>query len=219
MNKSLTKLFTPDDLNRIEKAVKDAEQRTGGEIVPYVVQASDAYEHALWRAGLLFGAVAFLAFLLVYHLTELSWMPFVAAELAIVTSAGALGGVLLTMYVPAVKRFFAGKAAMDLRTKQRAADAFLAEEVFNTRDRTGILLFLSLMEHKVLVLGDSGINKKVQQAEWEEVIKRVVEGMRMGKPADALVEAIRQCGDLLQKHGVIRRPDDTDELRDQLRTG
>jgi len=71
----------------------------------------------------------------------------------------------------------------------------------------------------VLVLGDSGINKKVQQTEWEGVIKKVVEGMRMGKPADALVEAIRQCGDLLQKHGVTRRPDDTDELRDQLRTG
>lgn len=219
MNNTLTKLFTPDDLARIEKAVKEAELQTGGEIVPYVVQASDAYEHALWRAGSLFGAVAFLGFLLIYHLTELSWMPFVAAELAVVTGAGALGGVLLTMYVPTVKRFFAGNNAMDLRTKQRAADAFLAEEIFDTRDRTGILIFLSLMEHKVLVLGDSGINAKVQQTEWEEIVKNIVDGMRRGTPASALVEAIRQCGDLLQKHGVARRPDDTDELRDQLRTG
>ncbi len=219
MKNSLTKLFSPTDLSRIEKAVKEAELRTGGEIVPYVVQASDAYEHALWRAGSLFGAAAFLGFLMVYHLTELSWAPFVAAELAVVTCAGALGGVLLAMYASPVKRLFAGAAAMDLRTKQRAADAFLAEEVFNTRDRTGILIFLSLMEHKVLVLGDSGINAKVQHTEWEEIVKKVVDGMRRGAPADALVEAVRQCGDLLQKHGIARRPDDTDELRNQMRTG
>ncbi len=219
MTNTISKLFSPDNLTRIEKAVKEAEVHTGGEIVPYVVEASDAYEHALWRAGSLFGAVAFLGFLLVYHLTELSWMPFVAAELALVTCAGALLGALLALYAPPVKRFFAGKDAIELRTKQRAADAFLAEEVFSTRDRTGILIFLSLMEHKVLVLGDSGINAKVQQTEWEEIVKNIVEGIRRGTPADALVEAIRQCGNLLQKHGVTRRPDDTDELRDQMRTG
>jgi putative membrane protein len=75
------------------------------------------------------------------------------------------------------------------------------------------------MEHKVLVLGDSGINAKVRQSEWEEIVRKVVEGMRRGAPAEALVEAVRLCGDLLQKHGLARRPDDTDELPDDMRMG
>jgi putative membrane protein len=107
---------------------------------------------------------------------------------------------------------------VERRVAQRAAEAFLAEEVFDTRDRTGILLFLSLLEHKVLVLGDAGINAKVQQSEWEEVVKLIVDGMRSGKPADGLIEAIQKCGALLKREGVVIKPDDKDELSNQMRT-
>lgn len=215
----VTRLFSEQDLKRIESAVHEAEQRTGGEIVPYAVLASDAYEHALWRAGFLSSAIAFSAFILIYHMTELSWQPFVAAELAIATLAGGVAGMMLASYIPAVKRLFAGKHAMDLRVRQRATDAFLAEEVFDTRERSGILIFLSFLERKVIVLGDSGINAKVAQEEWNAIVTKIADGMRTGKPADAIVEAIRNCGSLLERHGVARRPDDTDELKNRMRMG
>jgi putative membrane protein len=107
---------------------------------------------------------------------------------------------------------------MERRVHQRATEAFLSEEVFNTRDRTGILIFLSLLERKVLVLGDSGINARVQQSDWHDIVQRVVSGIRSGKPAEGLTDAIHQCGLLLQKHGIAIRPDDKDELSDSLRT-
>jgi putative membrane protein len=97
-------------------------------------------------------------------------------------------------------------------------EAFVAEEVFNTKDRTGILIFLSLLEHQVLVIGDSGINAKVQQAEWDSVVHTIVEGMKAHKPADGLIAAIRQCGELLHREGVAIKPDDKNELSDKLRT-
>lgn len=217
MPASVAHFFSEQDLKRIENAVRDAEQRTGGEIVPYAVHASDAYEVALWRAGFLVGCAAFCAFLAIYHLTDLAWEPYVAAELAVATLAGSVIGMLLASYVPAVKRLFAGKHTMDLRVRQRAADAFLAEEVFKTRDRSGILIFLSFLERKVIVLGDSGINAKVAQEDWNAIVTKIVDGIRAGKPADAIVEAIRDCGSLLERHGVARRPDDTDELKNRMR--
>ena len=94
---------------------------------------------------------------------------------------------------------------------------FVEEEVFDTRDRTGILLFVSLFEHRIEVVGDSGINDKVEPAEWVEVVDLVRAGIRRQSLADGLVQAVERCGDLLHRRGVEVRPDDTDELADDVR--
>ena len=104
-----------------------------------------------------------------------------------------------------------------MRVHQRATQAFISEEVFATRDRTGILIFLSLHERRVLVLGDSGINKKVKPSDWDGIVNMIVSGIREGKTTEGMISAIRECGKLLEQHGVQRRPDDTDELSDDLR--
>jgi putative membrane protein len=127
--------------------------------------------------------------------------------------------MLLVQWVPALRRLLAGEELIDRRVTQRALQAFIEEEVFATRERTGILIFLSLMEHEVRVLGDAGINARVAQAEWEEVVRLITQGMRRGRAAEGLVEAIAQCGALLERCGVARRADDTDELGNAPRTG
>jgi putative membrane protein len=133
-------------------------------------------------------------------------------------AAGAALGWLVAQ-VPAVRRALAGQAVMELRVRRRAGVAFLGEEVFATRDRTGILLFLSLFEHRVVVLGDAGINARVEQAEWEGIVQTVVEGIHAGRPGPAVAAAVRECGALLARHGVVCRVDDTDELGNVLRQG
>ena len=100
---------------------------------------------------------------------------------------------------------------------QRAAEAFVSEEVFNTRDRSGILIFLSLLEHRVMVVGDTGINARVKAQEWHAIVKTIVDGIVAGRPAEGLIEGIRQRGALLALKGVARRSDDRDELPDSLR--
>lgn len=209
--------FTTEDLQRIERAVHEAEQQTSGEIVPYAVYASDAYERAFWRAGLLFGTLAMSVFLVMHNYSRM-WMPLELAEVAAGTLLAALFGALLAYAIDDVRRVFAGRELMRHRVRQRAMEAFLAEEVFNTKDRTGILIFLSLLEHHVIVLGDAGINAKVQQEEWDEVVKAIVQGMKANKPADGLIAAIRQCGELLHREGVAIRTDDKNELSNKMRT-
>ena len=213
-----SKLFSETDLTRIQQVVEEAESKTSGEIVPYVVEMSDTYEIAEWRAGMMCGVAALGVFVAVRQFTT-AWLPFDFAQMALVVMFVAAAGALLTHFVPTLQRLFTGRHLIDLRAHQRAAQAFVTEEVFATKGRTGILIFLSLLERKVIVLGDSDINSKVRQSDWDSVVALITSAIAQGKPADGLVAAIRECGRLLEHHGVQRYRDDKDELSDNLRMG
>ncbi len=210
--------FSQSDLDRIAEAVRLAESKTSGEIVPYFVEQCDDYAVASWRSGVIFASVTLLASLAIHSFSK-AWLPFGVLELAGIVVAAFLLGIVLARTLPAYKRVLVSHAMIDARVSLRASAAFLSEEVFKTRERTGILIFLSFFEQRVLVLGDSGINAKVAKTEWDEIVKTVIRGIRNGKMTDGLVEAIGKCGELLQQHGVERRRDDTDELSDALRIG
>jgi putative membrane protein len=216
MASAVARLISEADRDRIRKAVAGSEQTTSGEIVPYIVERSDEYESAEWRGGALAGIIVATAFAALHELTTL-WLPLNFAGLVIAAILAFVAGVLLVRFVPLLKRLLAGGREMDHRVSQRAAEAFIAEEVFKTRDRTGILLFVSLLEHRVLVVGDTGINARVEKREWDDVVATVIGGIHSGALADGLVRAIGLCGELLHRQGVKRRTDDTDELSDRLR--
>jgi putative membrane protein len=213
---SLGNFFSPADLAAIEQAVKAAEGRTSGEIVPYVVGRSDDYPQAAWKAACAGALVAALAAAAVR-----AWGGFWGLPspwwVALPPLAGAGLGLLAVGLVPALRRALVAPIDLEEAVARRAALAFLEQEVFSTAERTGILIFLSLFEHRVVVLGDAGINRAVAQQEWQAIVDEIVAGIRAGTPGAALARAIGRCGELLEHHRVERRPDDRDELPDYLR--
>ena len=210
------KYFSGADLEAISRAIKDAEKKTSGEIVPYFVPESDGYEEAMWRAAMLFGAIPLTVFGAMRLFSE-TWSPIGILPIVVIFFASSIVGAFLVRFVPSCKRFFVGRELLHHRVSLRASQAFVSEEIFKTRDRTGILIFLSFFERTVVVLGDSGINAKVQQHEWDRIVEIIVRGMKSGKPTNGLTDAIRMCGELLQRRGVRRRKSDVDELPDTLR--
>jgi putative membrane protein len=106
---------------------------------------------------------------------------------------------------------------MDYATRQRAENAFLEEEVFNTRHRTGIMIFISFFEHEVIVMADSGISKVVEQKEWDKIVNVLTENIRQNKIVDGLELALKRCGEILLEKGFHIEADDKNELRDDLR--
>lgn len=208
--------FCQEDRDAIAAAVRAAEQRTAGEIVPVVVEAADEYEVAEWRAAAAGALAAALVAAAVYGWAEV-WSRFIVAWIALPAFFGAGLGVLAVWLWPALRRTVIGETILVRSTERRARQAFLEEEVFATRDRTGILIFLALFEHRVVVLGDAGINARVAQQEWRGIVDGIVAGMRQGRPGPALVEAIEKCGALLERHGVVIRADDSDELDNEVR--
>jgi len=208
------------DDERIRDAIRRAEDRTAGEIVPVLVPKSADYEVVTWRGAALGSLVTLVAALLVLQFYDgwgLGWLfaPWSVAALA--TAAGVCGALVAT-YAPPVQRLLAGSDLLDETVHRRALQSFVEEEVFDTRDRTGILLFVSLQEHRIEVLGDTGINEHVRPDDWAEVVGRIRKGIRNDNLTDGLVEAIEMCGRLLERRGVGARPDDENELSNTVRT-
>lgn len=211
--------FTEAEQARIREAVAAAEGHTSGEIVPFLMPRSGHYEIAMWRGGVLLAAFSLLVSLLVIRFYEgwgLAWI-YTGWGTALVTLAGGVLGGVLAAYLPPLKRLLAGGTRLSQNVHRRALQAFVEEEVFDTRERTGILLFVSLFERRIDVLGDTGINQHVEADDWADVVLRIRDGIKKGDVVSGLVEAIGLCGKLLERKGVEIRADDTNELTDNLR--
>lgn len=208
------------DDERLRDAVRQAEERTAGEIVPVVVPQSASYEVVTWRGAVSAALLALLVVLLVlqfYNGWGLGWLYTTWGLVVSTFGAGVVGAILAT-YVPPLQRLLAGDALLEETVHRRALQSFVEEEVFATRDRTGILLFVSLLEHRIEVLGDTGINERVEASDWAEIVGRIRTGIRNDNLTEGLVEAINMCGRLLERKGVGQRPDDENELSDTVRT-
>jgi putative membrane protein len=210
--------FAAEDHAAIEAAVRDVEAQSPGEIVPYAVDRSDSYREAAWITATLGALLAGLMTALVIG-AHVFVAGLVDAVLWIAgpPTVGAGVGYLLGAVWPALRVRLVHADVVEHRVRQRALAAFVEQEVFRTQARTGILLFLSLLERRVVVLTDAGINAHVPQHEWDSIVAGIVAGMRQGRPGPALATAIRYCGTLLAAQGFTRRSDDTDELTDELR--
>jgi putative membrane protein len=211
----IAEYFSDADRAAIAAAVSEAEQASGGEIVVFVCPACDDYTHAAWK-GAAIGAIGAAGLAALAHWAGGFW-GFDPAWMGLPALVGAAIGFLVPPRWAAARRWLASPPVMRRRARARAAEAFLESQVFDTRDRTGILLFLALFEREVVVLGDSGIDAKVEPGVWDEVARAVAAGMHSGRPGEALLAGVRRCGEILSRHGVARRADDRDELSNELR--
>lgn len=207
--------FTVADLESIRRATAAAEQQTSGEIVPYVVERILDHDQARW-CGAALGALAAALLAGVVHAAGGLWGGAGVLWITLPALAGAATGYVLGG-LPAAARRLIPADTLDRLARLRAEAAFLEEEVFRTRDRTGILILLALAEHRAVILADEGINRVVAEGVWDGVVADLVAGLRAGRGPAALEAAILRCGSILADHRVIPRPDDADELDDRPR--
>lgn len=213
---SPSSLFSDSDLRRIEDAIREAEARTRGEVVAAAVPASGAYPGAAW-AGACLGALSALLVLVLAHLLTDVWGLGAPLWALLAASGGAAAGYLAVGRSDALKRLLTADEVLDRQVALAARAAFVDHEVFATRDRSGVLLYLSLLEHRVVVLGDAGVEAHVAPGEWDDIVGGIVRGIRERRAADALVAAIERVGEILDRRGLERRADDRDELANRLR--
>jgi len=212
--------FSDQDLQRIKSAVKDAENSISGEIVPVIVERSGQYMTANYKAAIMGGSLAFILMIILdrYIISDYSNTLFYDPVFIffVVILGGLLGG-LLPNFVEGLKRQLVGQVQLDQMTRQRAETAFLEEEVFNTKHRTGIMIFISFFEHEVIVMADRGISKVVEQKQWDKIVADLVGQIRAGKIVEGLEAGIKRCGEILLEKGFHKADDDVNELSDDLR--
>lgn len=212
--------FSESDLQRIKAAVKDAEDKISGEIVPVIVEKSGYYNIASYKGAIIAAALGFILMIVLdrYVLVDtgntLYYDP--VFIFMVVILAGIIGGVLPNFSKPLL-RLLVSQKHLDHATSQRAENAFLEEEVFNTRQRTGIMIFISFFEHEVIVMADRGISKVVEQKVWDKIVSDLVQSIRAGRIVEGLEASIKRCGEILLEKGFHKAEDDINELRDDLR--
>jgi putative membrane protein len=194
-----------EDHAAISNAIRAAEQHTSGQIVCVVAHASSEYAHVpiLWAS-----ALALLAPWPLIHFTEWSVQRiFLLQIVTFIVAALAFSWMPLRLaLVPRLVR--------RARAHRAALEQFVVRGVSRTKNRTGVLIFVSLAERYARIIADEGIAQKVHSMEWQAAIDALTGHMSAGRIVQGFTAAIELCGAVLATHS----PSDgsPNELPDRL---
>lgn len=208
--------LTAEERERIRLAVHAAEQHTNAEIVPMIVSRSGLYRDAQHRSGLIL-ALSALTILLT---TEILWLPWGwhasnAAWLVLATILAYGAGAWLGACDPII-RLLISSERMRHKVRLRAERAFAQHAVSQTRERTGVLIMVSLLEHQIYVLADQPLFQRVPIERWSRVVEAAVDRLKTGDVVGGLCQSLQTCAVLLAEVCPNRPGDNPDELSNEL---
>ena len=214
-----SKLFSDADRDAIKQAIMQAEENTSGEIIPVIASASGRYDRAEDIFGLLFSLLCVAIGWTLFHNNTPTdgWSSFNSELTAILLTIflSFIIGVLLTHLCPVLRSPFITKNEMEEEVERAAAEAFQHNRLRNTDDSTGILIYISLYEHQVKVVGDDGISAKLTHPDWQHICDAIIKNFKEKQYTSGIVAGINLSGKLLAEHFPIKEGD-KDELANEL---
>lgn len=207
--------LTEEEKARISEAVRAAEARTSAEIVPLLVTRSGLYRDAQHRAGLALALIVLSGLLMgegfwvswAWEKAQAAWLLFATL---VAYAAGSWAGTF-----PSIIRAVTSAERLRAKVQLRAERAFIQHSLARTRQRTAVLLMVSLLERHVFVLPDQGIGG-IAPAQWSEVVEAVVVKLRQDDVAGGFCAGIERCGALLAHACPALPGDNPDELSNRL---
>jgi putative membrane protein len=196
------------DIEALHEALRAAESKTVGEIVPVVVERSDEHGDARWLAALVLLLVG--TAVLEPHLPWREPALLLLLQLAL----GSIGWGLARA-LPGYARLFVREARASAVAEEQAIQEFHRLDLHATEGATGVLLFVSLFERRATVLADRGIAEKVAPEVWQAVDTALLAGIARGSLRDGLVDGIARAGAVLAEQFPCR-PGDRNELPDRV---
>jgi putative membrane protein len=198
--------ISAQDRERISSAIRAAEARTSGEIVCVLAQSStDATAlpvliAALAALALPWGLVAATT-MTVQRILSLQLIVFFA--------------LLVLLCWPRVRTALMPRRARRAAAHRVAMAEFASRGIARKKDRSGILIFVSLAERYARIIADEGIAARVPQSGWQGAVDALAAHMRDGRIADGFIAAIDLCGNELATH-FPRAATSRDELPDRI---
>jgi putative membrane protein len=208
------RFLSEDERTRVDAAVAKAEKLTAGEIVVMII--SESYHYPM--ASVIGAAVFALTLGLLFTPLIGGWLWIDSQNMWLFL------GLFTVCFIPFheiikralwLKRYFISRKEIDQEVKEAAVTHFFNHGLYRTRDKTGVLVLISVFERRVWVLADEGINAQVPEGQWDEIVKMITAGIKRKRPADAICAAVAKIGELLKRHFPIK-PDDTDELKNVI---
>jgi putative membrane protein len=183
--------ITKEDHAMIAAAIRSAEERTSGQIVCVLMRSSSEYFYVpvLWAALLALVAPWPMIVLTQWSVQRIFLIQIVVFAVAVVVLSWP--PLRIALVPPAVRRARAHRAAIE---------QFYARGLTLTKDRTGVLIFVSLAERYARIVADEGIAAKVSSREWQMAVDALTAHMRDGRIAQGFIAAIERCGAVLAAH-------------------
>jgi len=195
----------------IIQAVEEAETKTSGEISTAVIKESSDYifyELAFCVAMGLLTALLLVAFGPAWqqfwfslHWDMQAWQLQAFSFLMVFLVMGLSFPIANS---PFIDRLIVPRKAMAQQVREKAYLHFLQSGQTETEGRCAILLFISLNERRVELVADCGINAKIEDSRWQEILNRLVGEIRKNRLSKGLVQAISECGEILQKEFPLK---------------
>lgn len=207
--------YTENQKEAVKTAIARLEAKTSGELVPFIIAKSDDYTEVRYISALIFVICGMLIDLLLFF----TGSPIEVWSSVFILFGAMIMGFFFPIILPEIIRAFTSPERRSKQAYAKAYEVFVKEEVFNTKNRIGILIYISMLEQEVIVLGDRGFNEKVKPNEWNSVVQTISRGIKKGEAIDSLVEAINQCEAILVKNGFEGTGKSSNELPDDLRIG
>lgn len=210
----------------VTAAVGEAEKSTDGEIVTIVTDQSDAYNDVALIWAISAAAIALSSFALFPNIYYAVWdwisggwgaIPSASQFLWIIAAAviAKFFGVLLFLLWRPLRLFLTPRAIKAGRVQKRAIEFFKVGAERRTVGLTGILIYVSLNEHRAEIVADEAIASKVSPEVWGEAMVALIDEIRAGRPGAGMAAAVHQVGIVLKEH-FPKTDNNPNELPDRL---
>lgn len=194
---------------RVTAAVRAVEARTAAELVVVAAPRSGSYRDLALLGGLIAAGLALLIVL---------WSPLEFPPLWIPLEIGAVTllviGALRDRAAPI--RALTTSARRARQVQEAASLAFLGEAVHATRDRTGLLVYLSEAERRVALVPDLGLQAAVAPGRWNAVRWGPGPDPSEVKDLEGFLAGLAAVGEILAS-ALPPKNDDPQELPDAPR--
>ncbi len=214
------------DQLRVSAAVSAAEANSAGEIVTIITRQSDTYADIalLWSAFAAFLALTALTFAPDFYLHLYDrltggwvqqWHAREISAVALLVASLKFAGMWLLQLWPPLRLFLVPRSLRHARVRARAITCFKVGAERRTTGRTGILIYLSMAEHRAEIVADEAIAGKVAPEVWGEAMAAMLAPIREGRLADGMIAAVEKVGAVLADH-FPRASADQNELPNRL---
>jgi putative membrane protein len=198
----------PVTKRRVEDLVREVESKSSAEIVVTVKPFSSSYR----AADFFFGALAALVGLCFYVYAPIQFTDDLAPPSITLLFFAAFA---CSARVPAIRRLFTPKTIRAASTRAAAREAFVDQNISCTRDRTGILIYVSTFERRAEVVADIGILRRESDGQPAAAITKIERVIAENGNLEAFEQAVREFGQWLAD-SPPPRIDDTNELADEV---
>jgi putative membrane protein len=183
--------LTADDHAAIAAAIAAAEKRTSAQFVCVLARASSDYAHVplIWASVL--------ALLTPWPLIEFTeWS---VQRIFLVQLGAFIVFALVFSWMP-LRLVLVPRVVRRARAHRAALEQFVLRRVAHTKNRTGVMIFVSLAERYARIMADEGIGQKVHTADWQAAVDALVSHMHEGRIAAGFTAAIESCATVAAVH-------------------